>query len=93
MISCPKCKGGCNLCQGTGQVPEGVANIYNREEMRATAKMPASRIERILFPEEDPTKPAVIRKAERRVQIIRLILLAALALALGVGITLIIRTV
>jgi hypothetical protein len=72
-VPCPKCKGGCDVCGGAGRVPEGVARVYMREEGRATTKIPAGYATR-LWPDEVPTKPDIIRKADRR----RMVLLGLL---------------
>ena len=43
-VACPKCRGGCQLCGGTGKVLAGVAESYQREEFRATVKVERPRI-------------------------------------------------
>ena len=49
-VACPKCRGGCDLCEGSGQVPEGVASVYVREDRRATARMPAHQLSYLRWP-------------------------------------------
>lgn len=66
-VSCPKCKGGCDLCGGSGRVPEGVARVYVREETRQTTKMSARQIGELTepWPNEATTTPATVARAEK----------------------------
>lgn len=36
---CPKCKGGCSLCGGSGSVLCTVADVWAREESRPTTRL------------------------------------------------------
>jgi hypothetical protein len=66
-VTCPSCKGGCHLCGGAGTVAESVAKLYIREESRATVKIPARRVDAI-WAAEQPTKPDIVKAADRRVR-------------------------
>jgi hypothetical protein len=89
MVPCPKCKGGCDVCGGRGQVHEGVARVYAREEGRATTKIPSGYAARFDWPSEVTTRPDVIRKADRRrVILIGLLVVIATAFLLAIVLTL-----
>ena len=90
MVACPKCKGGCDLCAGTGEVPDGVARVYVREETRATTRVSKKYVDQFRWPDEVPTKPDVIRIAERRKTVLMLALVVA-AVAILSGIVALIR--
>ena len=63
-VPCPKCKGGCALCSGSGLVPELTGQMYSRAEARTTIRV-KERSERSdpeqLQPQQDlePMFPAV----------------------------------
>jgi len=66
LVSCPKCKGGCDLCGGSGQVPQGVAHVYTREEARATAKIPTTHLQELRgWAAEAVTTPGTVVRADR----------------------------
>jgi hypothetical protein len=85
-VSCPKCRGGCDLCDGTGQVPPGVARVYVREEARQTTKMPAQQLSRLRdsWPSEATTTPATLARAALVRRIALWTALVLLAFAIGV---------
>jgi hypothetical protein len=82
---CPKCKGGCDLCGGTGRVPEGAARVYLREEARRTALLPARQLDELReVPASDrPTVPEFLRKANRLRAVARWLLIITLGLTVG----------
>jgi len=93
LVSCPKCKGGCDLCGGSGQVPQGVARVFAREESRATAKMPTTRLEELRdWATEAITRPATVKRADHIRHIVFWVALALLAAFTGVFLVLIIRS-
>jgi hypothetical protein len=89
-VPCPKCKGGCDLCSGTGRVSRGASQIYNREESRRTAKMPVSQLQQY-WAEEAATTPDVLTAADRRARLGMYALIVSVALALGIAIGLLLR--
>jgi hypothetical protein len=86
MVPCPQCKGGCKLCMGNGEVTEGVAKIYEREETRSTTKLSTDYLHSLAnrFQPEPITKPDVLKKAEQVRKIGFWILIMFLALAIGI---------
>lgn len=93
MVSCPKCKGGCDLCGGSGQVTHGVARVYAREETRSTAKIPSTRLQELRgWASEAITKPGTVKRADRIRHIAFWTALALLVAFSGVFALLIIRS-
>ena len=86
MKACPKCKGGCDLCLGTGQVTAGVAEIYVREESRRTKRLDAH--DRQVLLREDrrfaSEPPSLIQRANRQKWVVLFVVLA-LGFGLAVG--------
>lgn len=58
--ACPKCKGGCSLCGGSGSVLSTVADVWAREESRPTTK-----VLRDVIPDE-AIPPAATRQEQFR---------------------------
>lgn len=92
MRACPKCKGGCDLCRGSGQVTETVAEIFIREESRRTERLGPDDRRKLLreasrFASEPPS---LIRRASRQKWIALFVVLAvgcgiAIGFAIRVG--------
>lgn len=93
-VSCPKCKGGCDLCAGTGHVPSGVARIYVREETRATTRMPARQLDEMRrpWPSEFPTAPATLKRADIIRKVVFWTTLGVLAVFTGVFLVVLVRS-
>lgn len=89
-VPCPKCKGGCDLCGGSGRVTEGAGRVYQREESRRTTRMPGRQLQGFLA-DEVPTRPNVIAAANRRRRVGRIVLFIVLGLSMGFGIGLLLR--
>jgi hypothetical protein len=58
------------LCRGTGSVPPGVAEVYNRDESKPTKKLTQEHVAHLRelsspWPSEAPTRPEVIKRAEK----------------------------
>jgi hypothetical protein len=64
-VPCPKCKGGCDLCSGSGVVNDSVARLYVREEARPTVRMRPG-VREVFLADEVPTRPDLIKRALRR---------------------------